>query len=255
MSGPTMYASITRKFNLGNFESREVTVGISQVPLAATDAVIAEMLSTGGRLVDALDKQIEFQFNSGPAPEIAHEKPSVHSPNLEPTVFVEPVPAPVAVTAGIPDEADVVTHTRTAFGVEVTMPPDPWFRQPVEATDPVTLRQSKVMRHLNAALTSAGFAGDQRHGAALAIISESKASGRTVLASLKDLTRGESQIVIDWLNSAGAVEIEALRLHLAVVGSGSGSGHTELECCDLFPFCDCEGAPARWKQFKETTHV
>ena len=55
MSGPVMHASIERKFNLGNYQTKSITVGISQVPLHATDAMIADMLKTSARVVEALD--------------------------------------------------------------------------------------------------------------------------------------------------------------------------------------------------------
>lgn len=266
MSGPTMHAAVTRKFNLGNWESKEITIGVSQVPLHATDAMVASMLQTANRVVGAIEAHIDAEFNHRnprafdgepiaiqPQPEISGQAHSwedfgVHSseagavrqsPRPE-----EPRPAPRAtgggVPAPIPDESEVTINTAHVFGVDVSLPPAELLLQPIEQTDP-NGGQGRQMKYLNTALTSAGFVDADRHWASLAIIKEVYGGmARTSLTSLKELTKGEAHVIADFFMSAGEAEISQLRSATSAL-KGQLVMKSDGECCDLFPFCDCPG--------------
>lgn len=237
-----MHASITRRFNLGNYQSKDITIGISQVPLHATDAMIADMLTTGGRIVEAIDRQIEHEL--GPRNPAAFVEPDgkPDDPNPEPARVEAPVasgrahswetPEPAA---RIPDESEVNLNTVHIYGVDVVIPPAGWLIEKVEATDP-TGGQSKTMRHMNAALTSAGFAEGDRHWASLALIQAAFGGmARTELKSLKDLTKGEAHVVTSYFMEAGEAEIGELRRATSALKGQLVIGE---QYCDQHPFCE-----------------
>jgi hypothetical protein len=254
MSGPIMHASITRRFNLGNYQSKDITIGISQVPLHATDAMIADMLKTGSRIVDAIDRQIEHQL--GPRNPAVFEadddgKDKVWSEEAVSTVKitedseaseVPPVasgkaeawdpPAP-----SIPDESQVTVPHVSVFGVEVTIPPAELLMQPIEATAPDG-GQGRQLRALNASLTEAGFKEGDRHWASLAIIQAAFGGiARVKVTSLKDLTKGEAHVILDFLMGADAAAISELGRKASAL-KGQLVIEPDPKYCDQHPFCE-----------------
>lgn len=270
-----MHCSIERKFNLGNYQTKTVTVGISQVPLHATDAMVADMLKTSATVVEALDRQIEHDFNprnpqaldEAPALEekIRSEEPvstvkitegsealrSADPPKREIIASGKADPWEDAEVKRIPHESDVTLPTIHVLGIDVMAPQAEWLVEPIEELDPAG-GQGKQMKHLNTALTSAGFKDGDRHWASLAIIKAAYGGiARTSLTSLKQLTRGEAHVVTAWLMEAGEAELSALRKATSalkgqlVMGDGRPEG-----CCDEFPFCD-----HNWAKRKEFANV
>ena len=57
-STPRITVSTTRKINLGNYESQDVFVCLSGVPISASDDLIASMLLTGEKAVKAISARI-----------------------------------------------------------------------------------------------------------------------------------------------------------------------------------------------------
>ncbi len=43
---PSIHITLDRKINLGNYESAAVTIGLSRIPVGATEEQIAQMLET-----------------------------------------------------------------------------------------------------------------------------------------------------------------------------------------------------------------
>lgn len=249
MSGPTMHCSIERKFNLGNFQTKTITVGISQVPLHATDAMVADMLKTSATIVEALDRQIEHEFSHrdmkafagtakfGSEEAVSTVKSSEGSEALRSTPAPEPIADPWegAEVNRIPDESEVSLPTASVFGVDVALPPAELLVQPIEATAPDG-GQGKQLKALNASLTEAGFKDGDRHWASLAIIQAAYGGmARTALTSLKDLTKGEAHVILDFLFNADAAAISALRQSTS---AKKGQLVIDAEFCDLHPFCE-----------------
>jgi hypothetical protein len=248
MSGPVMHASIERKFNLGNYQTKSITVGISQVPLHATDAMIADMLKTSARVVEALDRQIEHELGprdpkalyapeQSPAPEYTEPSPQ---PSPQPPVASGKAEAWDPPAPSIPDESQVTVPHVSVFGVDVTIPPAELLLQPIEATAPDG-GQGRQLRALSASLTEAGFKEGDRHWASLAVIQAAFGGiARVKVTSLKDLTKGEAHVILDFLMGADAAAISELKTATSAL-KGQLVMKNDGECCDLFPFCDCPG--------------
>lgn len=237
MSGPTMHCSIERKFNLGNYQTKTVTVGISQVPLHATDAMVADMLRTSATVVEALERQIEHEFAPrdmsalvAPAPQ---PEPTSEPLKQDDDPWVED--AKMVAPAPIPDESEVSLPTADVFGVTVTLPPAELLLQPIEATAPDG-GQGKQLKALNAGLTEAGFKDGDRHWASLAIIQATYGGmARTEVKSLKDLTKGEAHVILDWLFHATDAAVSRLR---QATSAKKGQLVIDSEFCDDHPFCE-----------------
>ena len=241
MSGPVMHASIERKFNLGNYQTKSITVGISQVPLHATDAMIADMLKTSARVVEALDRQIEHELGprdpkalyapeQSPAPE--YTQPSPQPPVASGKAEAWDPPAP-----SIPDESQVTVPHVSVFGVDVTIPPAELLMQPIEATAPDG-GQGRQLRALNASLTEAGFKEGDRHWASLAIIQAAFGGiARVKVTSLKDLTKGEAHVILDFLMGADAAAISELGRKASAL-KGQLVIEPDPKYCDQHPFCE-----------------
>lgn len=242
MSGPTMHCSIERKFNLGNFQTKTITVGISQVPLHATDAMVADMLKTSATIVEALDRQIEHEFSHRDMKAFAatyetKPEPTAEAPKAQADTKLTPDEDPWegAEVNRIPDESEVSLPTASVFGVDVALPPAELLVQPIEATAPDG-GQGRQLKALNASLTEAGFKDGDRHWASLAIIQAAYGGmARTALTSLKDLTKGEAHVVLDFLFNADAAAISALK---QATSAKKGQLVIDAEFCDMHPFCE-----------------
>lgn len=235
MSGPTMHAAVTRKFNLGNWESKEITIGVSQVPLHATDAMVASMLQTANRVVGAIEAHIDAEFNHRNPRAFDGEPIAVQiqpEPEIGGKVYAWEEPA----LNRIPDESEVAINTVSVFGVDVTIPPAELLLEPIEQTD-ANGGQGRQMKYLNTALTSAGFVDGDRHWASLAIIQAAFGGvARTKLTSLKELTKGEAHVVADFFMSAGEHEISQLRTATSAIKGQLVIGESKF--CEEHPFCE-----------------
>ena len=55
---PKVFVTITRKINLGNYESVEVSAGLSQIPASAGEGLIDEMLGVVRTTFDKLNAEL-----------------------------------------------------------------------------------------------------------------------------------------------------------------------------------------------------
>ena len=264
--------SISRKINLGQYESAEVFISLSGIPAFATEETIREMIGTGelafhlvhgeliNRVAEAIRSNTPIQRDRHGRPreetkqrqlnmsafdavdttaEAKDEDPFSEDKSAPDQRFEKPVPkASSAISVSTaqegPAKSDVPATPTDEFD------PENWRDAPIPSADEVTpagqylsafglavfcpendvsfrLQASEPqIKALNTGLSAAGYKGQARHPATLAVLREMNVAPAG-LTSLKELSKGEASLAIEWFKKAAPSHLHSLKEHLCSV--------------------------------------
>jgi hypothetical protein len=147
----------------------------------------------------------------------------------------EDLPSPIepAKSAPIPvaDDIDLPTPFTPVLGIGIRIPPvdDPRWSEPISERNRDGCGHGQLMA-INAALTSRGFRGGERHQASSAILNgvdyaDDRPRANVEIESIRDLSMAQACIILEWLDQAEDNDID--RLHEAI-GQPSLAGAGEV---------------------------
>lgn len=217
MDEPRIYVQVTRKFNVGDYESVDVTIGLSQIPATAGDGLIHEMLHTSGRAFemiasevarrgDAVREVIQRERARGA---VHHQSPAGYDETARPrpNAFRKKQAEPAEVVRpfdGKDMPALLAPVAEGLFGIEYGMPVEP---RPEHFNEPIQANQLKTIKGILAKSFSKGSleACDLIQGLVFGIFRRGSHLDHECKAP-EHLTRGEATIIIDWLSQATPIE-------------------------------------------------
>lgn len=129
--------------------------------------------------------------------------PDCDCPPLEMPVASEPVPEPVAEIPG-----DEIETSRDVWGTRITIPPKEWIVENIGEDD-----GDNQLVAVNAGLTAIGYGGKLRHAAALHLIQQfGEYHGHELVevTSIRDLSRADANIVLQWLRDPTPIGLARL---------------------------------------------
>ncbi len=218
MSEPTVSVTVERRKNLGRYEHENVSIGIYRIPWNASADDIQHAIDTGDLAAAMLQDAVGQRINQLQARFDALLDSPVSCPNCGDTLTgtdcercasliaaqiepAEPVAEPEPAEPPIPHDDEVSTPDElklTAFGVTVDVPWLDWMIEPITEINRDGTGGGQL-KALNTALGVAGFKGKDRHWASLALLQAFYgALGRVQIDSLKELTRGEAHVLLEW---------------------------------------------------------
>jgi hypothetical protein len=147
----------------------------------------------------------------------------------------EDLPSPIepAKSAPIPvaDDIDLPTPFTPVLGIGIRIPPvdDPRWSEPISERNRDGCGHGQLMA-INAALTSRGFRGGERHRASSAILNgvdyaDDRPRAEVEIESIRNLSMAQACIILEWLDQAEDNDID--RLHQAI-GQPSLAGAGEV---------------------------
>lgn len=219
---PTAGVHVTYKKPIGQFESIEVGIRLSRIPLRSSAVLIDDLLESATVAVDRIVEQVRDRVEASvtvlrsPRPETPAQPRLIDSKLIDPKLVDaetgEILDAPsLIVDLGTPEPVPEIADTGKigggmAFGRAFSTVPAEWQLDLISDAQVVAL---------NAGLVERGFKDHRRHSACNVLLDQLHGEDGTLINSTKSLTKAEASIFIDWLSGASHVDI--VRLTQAVL--------------------------------------